>query len=52
MHDINEKPVLPVHLILGASEYAQIKTESNQESDSPVSQWLQPRSQGHFPFCH
>ena len=24
MHDIDEKPELPVHLILGASEYAQI----------------------------
>ena len=28
MHDSDEKPELPVHIILGASEYAKIKTES------------------------
>ena len=35
MHDIDEKPELPVHLILGASEYARIKTETKPRIGLP-----------------
>ena len=35
MHDNDEKPELPVHLILGASEYARIKTETKPKIGQP-----------------
>ena len=35
MHDNDEKPELPVHLILGASEYARIKTETKPKLGRP-----------------
>ena len=35
MHDNDEKPILPVHLILGASEYARIKTETKSKIRQP-----------------
>ena len=35
MHDIDEKPELPVHLILGASEYRRIKTETKPRIGLP-----------------
>ena len=35
MHNIDEKPELPVHLILGASEYARIKTETKPRIGLP-----------------
>ena len=35
MHDIDEKPELPVHLILGASEYERIKTETKPRIGLP-----------------
>ena len=35
MQDADEKPELPVHLILGASEYAQIKTETKPKIGLP-----------------
>ena len=34
-HDNDEKPELPVHLILGASEYARIKTETKPKIGQP-----------------
>ena len=35
MHDNDEKPEPPVHLILGASEYARIKTETKLKIGQP-----------------
>ena len=35
VHDNDEKPELPVHLILGASEYARIKTETKPKIAQP-----------------
>ena len=35
MQDVDEKPDLPVHLILGASEYAKIKTETRPRVGKP-----------------
>ncbi len=35
MQDADEKPELQVHLILGASEYAQIKTETKPKIGLP-----------------
>jgi hypothetical protein len=35
MQDVDEKPELPVHLILGASEYAKIKTETRPRVGKP-----------------
>jgi hypothetical protein len=35
MHDNDKKPELPVHLILGASEYARIKTETKPKLGHP-----------------
>ncbi|XP_028404021.1 uncharacterized protein LOC114526636 [Dendronephthya gigantea] len=35
MHDNDKKPELPVHLILGASEYARIKTETKPKIGRP-----------------
>ena len=35
MNDNDEKPELPVHLILGASEYARIKTETKPKIGNP-----------------
>ena len=35
MDDVDEKPQLPVHLILGVSDYAKIKTESKPKIGQP-----------------
>ena len=35
MDDVDEKPHLPVHLILGVSDYAKIKTESKPKIGKP-----------------
>lgn len=35
MNDRDEKPELPVHIILGASEYAKIKTETRPKIGRP-----------------
>jgi hypothetical protein len=35
MQDVDEKPELPVHLILGASENAKIKTETRPRVGKP-----------------
>ena len=37
MDDVDEKPELPVHLILGASEYAKIKTDAKAKIGNPES---------------
>ena len=38
MDDTDEKNQLPIHAILGGSEYSRIKTKSKPESDNPLNQ--------------
>lgn len=42
MHDVDTKRDLPVHLILGASEYGQVKTETTPiigKPGEPLAEW-------------
>ena len=38
MDDTDEKNQLPIHVILGGSEYSRIKTKPNPESDNSLNQ--------------
>ena len=39
MDNKDRKPELPMHIILGASEYAKIKTEKKSKIGDPGNQW-------------